>query len=703
MMGVLLFMAASEDIIKHRLDPGVAGDSMLARVRIADFPKRTGKSVAFRVEPLHDNRLPPRSRVTWMSPKPMPRFGDVWDLELRLRRPRGNSVPGGFSTEDWMFRERLHASGYVVAGKRNRLILVDQLSPVETIRRDIVSRLVKTAPDAAPTLAAIGVGARHLLTADQWDVFAATGTAHLMAISGLHIGLAAGLAFVLFGPLMGLLRLPVNYRDAATIAAIIVAIAYAVLAGLAIPAQRATLMLMLAALALLKRRCILPSRVIALSAVAIFIVDPIAILAPGYALSFAAVAVLLFSAARYSPARRLPAITLLARAQAVLFFALLPLTVLYFQRLSLSAPIVNFVAVPIFSLLVVPALLASLVLQPFSSFASAAMLAASASVLQWITTGLQWAASWPGGLQEITGAGGFRPLLIVVLPTVLWTLLPSGWPGRSLAMVALLGLLLNTPAPPPRGCLRMHTVDIGQGLAVLLQGRDHTVIYDTGPSYRTGGSAAERLLIPFLKNLGISRVDVLVVSHADDDHAGGAAALLEEFDVGAVYRGEPTSPRDIACAAGQHFILDDISYRFVYPSSAAHRVGNDASCVLLIEIGAHTIILTGDIERQGEAELVRSRHFSRVDVAVIPHHGSLTSSDPALVRRLRPRIALVAAGFGNRWNLPNQRIVARWQAAGATVINTASSGTTSVDVCAEGGIRRIRRDRQVRRRFWHDP
>ncbi len=702
MLGVLLFMVASEDIIKHHLDPGFAGDSMLTRVRVADFPKRTGESIAFLVEPLHDDRLPPRSRVTWLAPKPLPKFGDVWDLELRLRRPRGNSVPGGFSTEDWMFRERLHASGYVVTGQRNRLVQADQLSSVDRIRRDIVSRLVRTAPDAAPTLAAISVGARHLLTSADWDVFAATGTAHLMAISGLHIGLAAGLAFVLFGPLIGLLRVPGNYRDSATIVAVVVAMAYAVLAGLAIPAQRATLMLMLAAMAVFKRRRILPSRIIVLSAMAIFVIDPIAILAPGFALSFTAVAVLLFSAARYSPASRLPAVMLLARAQAALFFALLPLTVLYFQRLSISAPIVNFIVVPVFSLLVVPALLASFVLQPLSTLGSDASLAASAWVLQFISTGLQWAASWPGGLQEITGVGGFRPLLIIALPPILWTLLPSGWPGRPLALIALLGLLINTPAPPPRSCLRMHTVDIGQGLAVLLQGRGHTVVYDTGPSYRNGGSAADRILIPFLKNLGVTDIDVLVVSHSDDDHAGGAIDVLKAFDIGAVYRGEPSSPRDIACSEGQGFSLDDISYRFIYPSFDSKRAGNEASCVLLVDIGGHKIILTGDIERQGEAQLVRSRYSDKADVVVIPHHGSLTSSDPALIAKLRPEIAIVAAGFGNRWNLPNKRIVARWEGVGATVINTAMSGTTGIDVCAEGGIRRMRLERQVRRRFWHD-
>jgi competence protein ComEC len=706
LLGFTLFVQAGNEILDSRLESRFAGDSMLARVRVADFPKITGSSISMLVESAGDPRIPDRSHVTWYDPSKLPAMGDIWEFELRLRRPRGNSNPGVFSRENWMFRQRLHASGYVVPGHRNRLIETGSLSPIESYRRDFVGEAEANGGQSASILAAIGVGARHLISREQWDRFAKTGTSHLMAISGLHIGLAAAASFGVFVLLSGVLRLRGNNLDFAVIASVITSSAYAIISGFVVPSQRATAMLGLGGFAFLCRRRAEPARIVALVALLVFILDPVSLMTPGFCLSFGAVVLLLWFSKGFW--RTVVALRLrkVIGMQLVLLLGLMPLTVLTFHRIALSAPVVNLLTVPVFSMVTVPLTLLSMVVRPFQDAAADSLLSLGARSIRLIEWLVGIFAELPIADITVAGVDGADTAIwcIVFLPAI-WVLLPRGWPGRWIAVLGVVALLLYKPARPPHLCVDTHVLDVGQGLAVVLQSRQYTVLFDTGRSYRGGGSAAEQVILPFLHHQGIQSIDTLVVSHADDDHAGGVLALIGQFDVARIRAGEtiPVPGRTvIECKAGEFWQSDGISYRFIHPDAGSALEGNDASCVLTVSAGSHHLVLTGDIEGEAELEVLHRYPFESASVVLIPHHGSLTSSSPAFVNRLRPGYAIASAAHENRWGFPKERVTRRWEGIGAVVMDTASSGAISFRLCAGEGISSLREERFRQRRFWHD-
>ena len=705
-LGFALFMQAGNATVDARLDSRFAGDSMLASVRVADFPKIAGASVSMLIEPLGDSRVPARSRVTWYDPPDVPVIGDIWELELRLKRPRGNSNPGVFSLENWMFRENLHAAGYVVPGIRNRLVESGSLSRVEAYRRDFVTHAREKGGTSAAVLAAIGVGARHLISREQWDRYAKTGTSHLMAISGLHIGLAAAGSFAAIALLSGICRLRGNHLDHAIIAAAVIAATYALISGFAVPSQRATIMLGLAGVAFVCRRRAEPGRILAQVALLLFVTDPVSLMTPGFGLSFGAVALLLWFARSYRRRNADVRIRGVVAMQLVLLLGLMPFTVLTFHRIAITAPVVNLLTVPVFSFVTVPLTLASMIIRPVWQAAADLFLHLGAMSIR----GIEWLIAQFAALPiaDISVAGLDGPdttiLCFVFLP-VIWVVLPQGWPGRWLAALGVIALLLHKPTPPPHGCFDADVLDVGQGLAVVVQSRRSALVFDTGRSYRGGGSAAEQLVLPFMRYRGMHSIDRLVVSHADDDHAGGVRTLLRHLNVGRILAGEAIKDVDQAvvdCRAGQTWKADGIEFSFMHPGTGKVFSGNDGSCVLVVSAGSHHLVLTGDIEIAAELQVLHRYPFEAASVVVIPHHGSLTSSSPPFVNRLKPIYALASAAYANRWGFPKERVRRRWEGSGALVLDTASSGAISFRLCAGEGIVFLREERQRRRRFWQD-
>lgn len=710
--GVAVFAMAAADVVDSRLAPEFAGDSMVMRVRVIDFPVRNGPTTTFLGEALDDHRAPGRLRISWFEAPVSLRLGDIWQFELRLRRPRGSSNPGVFDYETWLFRTGIGATGYVVAGRRNHLVQSGRLGTVHRFRQQFVDRLQALLPEPrdAAVLAAISVGARHLISRDQWDRYARTGTSHLMAISGLHIGLAAGGGYVLASVCCGLTLRRGNHHVRATAFALLIAVVYALVSGLGVPAQRASLMIGVAAVAVLRRRQPHPMRIIAFACLLLLVISPVATMAPGFKLSFAAVLILLWLARRrqrmsggYWLSKGPTAIRQLATMQVLLLLGLLPLVVLIFGRVALIAPAVNLLAVPVFSFITVPLMLGGMLLDGFLQFPGDQALHAAAASLGVIENLIEGAAEIPAASQVVPGLTGFS-FAYLLLPLV-WVLLPPAWPGRYLAWLGLAALLLYQPPRPAPGCADVDVLDVGQGLAIVIRSKRHVLLYDTGPAFRGGGSIAATVVLPYLASLGIERIDTFIVSHADLDHAGGVAAVRAGIDVGRVIAGE-TLPqfesRSHRCRAGERWQQDGIEFEFLHPVRDSPANGNDASCVLMIRAGEHRLLLTGDIERRAEDDLVRRGVLPSVAAVVVPHHGSGTSSGMAFVRALQPGLAIVSAGHGNRWGLPKQEIVSRWEAAGARVLDTAASGAISMRFCADTGIGQVLQNRVVQRRIWHE-
>ncbi|MGB5450416.1 MAG: DNA internalization-related competence protein ComEC/Rec2, partial [Woeseiaceae bacterium] len=397
------------------------------------------------------------------------------------------------------------------------------------------------------------------------------------------------------------------------------------------------------------------------------------------------------------------AIRQLVTMQLYLLFGLMPLTVILFDRIAFLATPVNLVAVPLFSFITVPFTLTGLAVGGGQGIVGHCALRIAAKSIEWLLALIEQAARLPFADTTITTLQGFG-LLVVFMPCLL-IVLPRGWPGRRLSVLAVLALLLQSPKPPATGCLDAHTLDVGQGLAIVLQTNRSTVMFDTGASFRDGGAVAEHVVVPFLRSRGISRIDRLIVSHADIDHSGGVRTILEHADIEMMLVGEPLREVDLAtsaCAAGHQWQVDDVSFRILHPHPGRPREGNDSSCVLLVEAGRHGLLLTGDIEAAVEREIIERAELRAVDAVVVPHHGSLTSSSESFVDVVSPQIAIVSAGYGNRWGFPKEQVRRRWQAVGAEVLSTATAGAVSLRLCETGGIQNLRMDRLERRRFWRD-
>jgi competence protein ComEC len=267
----------------------------------------------------------------------------------------------------------------------------------------------------------------------------------------------------------------------------------------------------------------------------------------------------------------------------------------------------------------------------------------------------------------------------------------------------VIAILLHNPRPPAEGCAVVTFLDVGQGLAVVVRTHRHTLLYDSGPAYRSGNNAAETVILPYLRSRGISSIDRLIISHADLDHAGGASTIAATMRVRRTMSGEPLPDmRSLPCRAGQNWSYDGIGFSVLHPAIGSDFEGNNRSCVVLVEAGEYRLLLSGDIEKAAEHALVREHRLPSVYAVSVPHHGSRTSSVAPFVQTLQPSIAIVSAAYGNHWGFPKEDVVERWKAVGTTVMNTATAGAIEMRVCADTGFESITQYRVLNRRIWHE-
>jgi len=668
---------------------------------IEDFPRARGRAVTF-VARSADPALPQRVRLNWYEPETAPRIGERWRFTVVLRAPRGLVNPGGFDYERWLFTRGIGATGYV-RGK-GRLLGESGPGRLAWWRSRLESSLAAMLPEGTGrgVMVALATGSRHRLDPASTELFQATGTSHLMAISGLHVGLVAGLAFVLAG------RLPaVGGRDRAALLALAAATVYGLLAGFGTPVRRALLMLATVALAGRWRRPVAPSTGLALALIVVLLVQPLDCLTPGFALSFGAVAAILAiagsDAAGANAAGRVGRLGALASLQWRLWVLLAPVTLLFFDRVAWSAIPANLVAIPAFGLFVVPATLAGGAAAAAGGFLAgpaAWLLALTHEALGLVLALLAWLAALPGAGYQPPGRGAAVIGLVAIATLAL--LLPRCLPGRWIPVWLALSLLLWRGSALPAGCVRADVLDVGQGLAVVVRTRSHVLLYDAGPAYASGSDAGERVVVPALRALGVRRLDLMMLSHADNDHAGGAASVAAAVPVARVTSGEPGELTGLdagACERGGRWNWDGIGFRVLWPA-AAGAAGNDGSCVLEVSAGDRRLLLPGDIERHSERRLLAAGGLQRADVVLMPHHGSATSSSAALVDALTPRFAIATAAWRNRWGFPRPEVARRWQAGGARVMSTGDYGALAVTLCSDGRKPEIAARRESRRRLW---
>jgi competence protein ComEC len=648
-----------------------------------------------------------RLRVSWYRDAPPVQPGETWRLLIKLKPVSSYANPGSHDFSRWLYARGVRSLGSVRANAANVRLRERAGWSLTALRQRLSEAMAAQVPagmDArsAALLRALVVGDRAGFVQSEWRVFRATGTNHLVAISGLHVGLVAGL--VLWGVSRLWRRLPWLCSrwpalQAGAVAAWLSALLYAGLAGFAIPTQRALLMLTVAVLALLSGRLIRIVDGLALALLLVVAWSPMAVTAAGLWLSFAAVALILWAA---SPGRSsgIPLWQRWGRVQMAVGLGLFPLLILQFQQASLLAPLVNLLAIPWFSLLLVPlALLASLVWL-ISAHWGAWLWHAWHWLAQPALDGLAQLASWHW---VETSLAAPQPLtfILAALGVALLTA-PRGIPGRGLGALLLLPLVVNRPPAPAPGSFQLTLLDVGQGLAAVIRTHGHVLVYDAGPRYPSGFNTGDAVLLPYLRQAGVSRLDTLIVSHADSDHAGGAAALRGQLPIGKVLSGEPAEigGTDVAaCRAGQQWHWDGVDFTMLGPLPGLPRQGNNASCVLRVSTVGGSLLLTGDMEAKAEHALLQAEVLEQTTVVLVPHHGSRSSSTAAFIARLRPRHVLYATGRYNRWGFPKRDVMARWRALGATAWDTAVDGAVRVHFPADRSVVRLSGHR--RRHYWN--
>ncbi len=689
----------ARDRLAARLDKALEGRDIVVAGTIVGLPQPFERGVRFNlaIEESEITGLTGRIALSWYgaidegAPSRV-RGGDRWRFTVRLKHPHTNANPHGFDYEAWLLEQDIRATGTVRPRGDHRRLDAQSGSlgaRIDRVRERLRDRFRDALPGErfAGVLIALVVGDQRAIRTDDWATFNRTGVSHLMSISGLHVTMIASLgAWIVGWAWRGSTRLLLIYpaRKAAAVAGVGAALFYCALAGFGIPAQRTLIMLAVAAIALLLDRTQSASRVLALALLAVLAIDPWAVIAPGFWLSFAAVGVIFYTTTNAIDGRWLVA---WARSQWAITIGLVPLTIALFQQVSLVSPIANAIAIPVVSLIVTPIALLAAIL-PIDALAHLAHW-----VMAMLMPLLEWLARLPAATWQQHAPAGWA--LGLALVGVIWLLAPRGVPARTMALPLFAPMLFVVPGVPATGSAWIDILDIGQGTAIVIRTARHTLVYDAGPSYSVEADAGNRVIVPYLRGEGIARIDRMVISHLDNDHSGGAVSVATWLPVGMLMSSLPPthplqaySPYRIPCQAGQRWHWDGVEFRVLHPAIGDYDRAlktNAMSCVVRIEAGGHAVLLTGDIEAREEANLVASDAPAlRADVLLVPHHGSRTSSTTEFVDAVAPRLAVVSAGYRNRFGHPRADIEARYQARGINLARTDQGGAVRVEIAPSG-------------------
>ena len=683
--------------------PGaLEGEDLVVVGYVASLPQISENDAQFAFDVVQRQAgVPPRVLLTWYSPRAKPHPGELWRFTVRLKRRNGFANPGGFDYEGHLFRERIGAAGYVRDLPDNeRLGAMRYGYLLLRLRAWVAGRLAAALGDD-PMLGVVqglAIGDTRAMQPAQWRVFGATGTTHLMAISGLHISMVAALIGLAGGAIVrwrGAQARGWNALHGQVIAGASAALAYSALAGLSIPTQRTLIMLCVYFAARWVRRELSVGHALGVSLVGVLLVDPFAPLTAGAWLSFGAVAVILLAVA--GRLTRDDVIVNFTRVQLALTIGLTPFLLAAFGALSLISPLANAIAVPLFTLLIVPAVLIGALAAALSTACGAFVLAAPVWLLHATWPLFEKLARLPMALWYFAQPSTAAFVALVAGAALL--VLPGLWPTRIAGALLCLPIVVNRPATPAAGAFELAVLDVGQGLASVVRTQSHVLVYDTGPAFRTGRDTGELVVTPYLRRRGVRKIDMLMISHGHLDHQGGATSVVAALPVEAGLRGPSVVAAlgDI-CERGAQWVWDGVTFTVLHPSQTDAVADNDSSCVLSIRGAGGAALLTGDIEAEAEAQLVDAG-LALADIVVAPHHGSRTSSTPEFVDALRPQLTVFSAGYRNRWGFPRAEIVERWSAAGARIMFTAESGAIEARVGVDGRID-VQEHRETHARYW---
>jgi competence protein ComEC len=656
-----------------------------------------------------------------LSDIPLLKPGDDLQLKVKLKRPRGFVNPAGFDYHLYLLQQDIMATGYVRSSIYNKqfenrchFLFVDCWRG--NLRQYILdNKEDNTQESLVGPLLGLLIGDKQLITQEQWLLLRNTGAIHLLAISGLHIGLAAVIGALLgkFFQRVGQLFWSCNRVSwLVPVFSILCAALYSCLAGLSLPTLRAMVMIMTYHIFAIALRKISPWLLVNIALFVMALIDPLSVRSQGFWLSFLAVATLLLSFRGYFLIRK-PGlmrhsyrhIKSLFEGQWALAIGLLLPSIFLVQGISIIAALANFIAVPLVSFVTVPLLFLGLLLLPISGGLSTQLFSIAEASLALLFKYLTYIneLSTESSFINLSHPSYLAMACITICSIIL--LLPKGFIPRWLCLFCFLPVFFVNKKGP---LLRVTFLDVGQGTAVVVETKKHQLVYDAGRQFSDTFNAGEHILAPYLFQESYNSINRLIVSHSDNDHSGGVAGLNSVVTINDIYAGEPQKGNEIQCQQGQEWSWDGVSFSILWPSHAflngrdEQINSNNLSCVLSIGVGQKTLILAGDIEKLVETELLKEHSLSsNVDILLVPHHGSKTSSHSDWVKTLNPDYAVVTAGYLNSYGHPNNKVVKRYQESGSEIINTGVDGAVRFTLTS-ANTWKVERWRSDHGRYWYD-
>jgi len=708
--GFLWVVGYGSALLSYGLSDELENKKVVVQGIVSSLPELDNKKIRFNldIKNTHIDGIntdgPKRIRLSWYGKTPDIKAGEHWQFFVKLKKVSGMMNPGGFDYERWAFEQGINATAYVVESEFNTRLSPASFFDITSLRGNIKEKVVSQMGDKPlrGLVLALLLGDRSEISETQWEVLTATGTNHLVAISGLHIGLVAGATFFLgriFFRRLGRLLLYIPAHKAAALLAIVAAFVYAMLAGFAIPTQRALVMILVVMLSVLVNRKIPTSLILSTALFVVLVIDPFSILSAGFWLSFAAVAAILY--AMQSRWKVIGWWWKWGRLQWIVSIALIPILVFSFQQFSIISPVANFFAVPWVSILIVPLVLLAGLLS-FIPLVSAFLFYLSHELLTVLWIVLTYFADF-----RFSQWNHFMPVHWAFIPAVISVLLflsPRGLPGRYLALIFCLPLFFIRPEKPEHGDAWFTLLDVGQGLSAVVQTKNHLLLFDTGPKFSDAFDTGKAVVLPYLKSQGINSVDMIIISHGDNDHVGGLNSVLEEFSPDELLSGDmekTPQAQSKQCLAGQNWEWDGVIFQLLHPpKSPVKKADNDDSCVLRVSANGKSVLITGDIEKQTEKLLLSNEVNLKSDILVVPHHGSNTSSTAPFIETVDPKVALYPASYSNRYGFPKANVIARYNARQISQFSTGEGGALLIKLNAESDFipNQFRLDN---RRFWH--
>jgi competence protein ComEC len=721
--GFLWVLLHAKSVIDHRIPDNIEAKPINVVGIVDSIPEHRDNTTRFDFDIQHSLPKslwsnPGRVKLRLRNPSFPLQVGDQLQLTVKLKRPHGYANPGSFDTERHLFQHRIVAEGTVVnksgrQGGAAPIKISDSLfsHPIDRLRMWLLDKInhVLNNSEYLGIIDALVVGVQSNITSEQWKVLKETGTVHLVAIAGLHIAFVTGFAmwvilwiwqqFFMRSLGVQFLKMPVSLITA--VGGLCVAFFYAALAGFSIPTQRAVVVIVAFMVSILSKRHGSVWQNYFLALFIVLLLDPLSTLAPGFWLSFGAVGLIL-----YGMKGRIQPEGLWwkwGRIQWVLFLGLTPIMLAIFGMTSLIAPLANFIAIPWVGFLVLPfCLLGSLCVTINATLGGFFLKIASGSLA------LLWPIlRWFSGVTMATWANATQPLWILLIGFigVLLILLPKGFPGKNIGFIFLLPIFLNKPSSIDLNAALVTVLDVGQGLALVIETQNHVLVFDTGPKLNAGFDTGDRVVVPFLATRGRNNIDTLVISHGDNDHSGGARSILKAVNVKTIMTSEPKlfpEYNTVSCFAGQHWAWDGVRFEILHPISVFTKKRNDHSCVLKVTAGTQSVLLTADIEAKSEYSMLENLPEKLpATVMLVPHHGSRTSSTLEFIHAVNPQIAIIPVGYLNQYGHPKPAIVERYKKENIMLLDTVNQGAISFILNNRETVD-IHAYREENQRYWHE-